>query len=143
MPSVEKITALLFAAIVGGLLIAWVNPGSPQLTDLSIKRMQFAALSKPDITTLDASSFVPAREPFRHQGRFGVARISFDVTDPVSADLALFIRRVRDNYSVYVNGKLAAPTPGTLASKRRVSTVPPGSSFKASNRTSTDWLAAW
>jgi signal transduction histidine kinase len=46
-----------------------------------------------------------------------VSRIEFQVTEPKDADLALFIRRARDNYAVYVNGKLAAATPGILAER--------------------------
>jgi signal transduction histidine kinase len=117
MQGARKIAALLLAAIAGALLIAWVDPGSPDLADLRVKRMLFAPLPSPDIALLDGASFAPAQEPFRHQGRFGVARIEFDVPDAAAADLALFIRRVRDNYAVYVNGKLAAPTPGTLGER--------------------------
>lgn len=113
-PGWEKIAALVLGAAISWALIVWVDAASPGIADLRVTRMLFATLPKPEISLLPGAQFVPAEEPFRHGGRFGVARIAFDVVDPQSADLALFIRRVRDNYEVYVNGKLAAPAPGTL-----------------------------
>jgi hypothetical protein len=74
---------------------------------------------------LDETKFVASAEPFNHTGRFGVARIAFEVADPATANLALFIRRARDNYAVYVNGSLAAPTPGMLAEQSTLHGVLP------------------
>ncbi len=49
-----------------------------------------------------------------------MARLEIAISDPQTADLALFIKRARDNYAVYVNGKLASPTPGTLGRSSRL-----------------------
>lgn len=113
----EKITALVLATIVSWLLIAWVDVGSPGIADLLVDRMQFATLAHPDIAELPNADFKPKTKPFRHEGRFGVARIMFDVQNPQTADLALLVRRARDNYAVYVNGHLAALTPGMLGER--------------------------
>jgi two-component system sensor histidine kinase UhpB len=113
----EKITALVLAAVVSWLLIAWVDVGSPGIADLRVGKLDLAALPRPDIAALREENFVTASGRLRHEGRFGVARIRFDVHDPQTAGLALFIRRVRDNYAVYVNGRLAAAAPGTLADR--------------------------
>ncbi|NOT41183.1 MAG: hypothetical protein HOP13_11885 [Alphaproteobacteria bacterium] len=112
-----KITALIAAAIIGFALVLWVNPGSPAIADLRVKQMQMAPLPTPDIAALDETRFVTKAAPFGHIGRFGVSRIEFQVADPKDTDLALFVRRARDNYAVYVNGKLAAATPGILADR--------------------------
>jgi signal transduction histidine kinase len=110
-----KLAALLFAAVFSWLLIRWVDLGSPAIASYRISHLKLAPLPRPDIAALDESKFETVQSlRFRHAGKFGVARIEFVVTDPNTADLALFVRRARDNYAVYVNGKLAAPTPGTL-----------------------------
>ncbi len=114
----EKLAATALAAIVSWLLVAWIDVRSPAIADLRVRTLELAALSHPDIAALSGAHFITSSGTlFRHKGRFGVARLKFDVLDPQSADLALFIRRVRDNYAVYVNGRLAAAAPGTLADR--------------------------
>lgn len=113
----EKITALALAAALSWLLIVWVDVGSPGIADLLVDRMQFAKVARPNISELRAADFKPKTKPFRHEDRFGIARIAFDVSHPQTADLALLVRRARDNYSVYVNGNLAASTPGMLGER--------------------------
>jgi signal transduction histidine kinase len=110
-----KAVAVALGAIASWLLIAWVDVGSPGIADLLIDRMQFAKLSRPDIAALSEADLKPKTKPFRHEDRFGVARITFHVADTRSSDMALLVRRVRDNYAVYVNGHLASPAPGSLS----------------------------
>jgi two-component system, NarL family, sensor histidine kinase UhpB len=110
----EKIAALALASLVSWLLIAWVDVGAPSVRDLLVERIEFAPLSRPDIADASTATFETKTRPFRRDGRFGVARLTYEVANPQTADLALLSRRVRDNYAVYVNGRLAAPAPGTL-----------------------------
>lgn len=110
-----RIAAMLIAACVGLLLVAWIDTGSRAIEDLSVKRLLVQPLARPDITDVRPVKYTPKDIPFRLGGRFAAARIAFETPDPAAGDLALFIRRGRDNYAVYVNGRLAAPTPGILS----------------------------
>ena len=115
-----KALSILLAGIASWLLVTWVDVYSPGISDLQVRSMELAALSTPNPAALAQATFVPAqsaRDTFRHAGRFGVARLKFLVRDPQSEGLALFVRRVRDNYAVYVNGRLALPAPGLLAER--------------------------
>jgi two-component system, NarL family, sensor histidine kinase UhpB len=113
----QNIAALTLAAIVSWLLIDWVDVGSPSIADLLVKRIEFAKLTRPDPAELPTAQFEPKTKPFRHESRFGVARITFDVADPQTADVALLVRRIRDNYAVYLNDHLAAPAPGAIGER--------------------------
>lgn len=113
----EKPAALFLGVAISWALICWVDVTSPVIADLRVERFQSATLPRPDIALLADARFEPMVEPFRHGGPFGVARMSVTVLDPAKANLALFTRRVRDNYAVYVNGKLAAPAPGLLGER--------------------------
>jgi signal transduction histidine kinase len=52
-------------------------------------------------------------------------RIEFDVADPSKSDLALLIPRARDNFAVYINGQLGAPTPGMLGDQSTLHGIHP------------------
>ena len=110
-----KFLALCLGIVTGLALVVWVDAGSTAIADLRIAHAKMAPLAAPDYALVRAAAFVP-RDGGRlvHDGRFGVARITFYVSDPATADLALLVRRARDNYAVYVNGTLAAPVPGRL-----------------------------
>jgi signal transduction histidine kinase len=110
----EKSAAFILALLTSWLLVAWVDVGSPGIRDLLVERLQFAPLERPNIADIPTAAFETKTRPFRRDGRFGVVRLTYDVADPQTADLALLSRRVRDNYAVYVNGQLAAPAPGQL-----------------------------
>lgn len=116
-PGWEKLAGLILGVAISWGLVVWVDVASPGIADLRIAQFQAATLPRPDIALLADARFEPMAEPFRHRGRFGVARYSFDVVDPATTDLALFTRRVRDNYAVYVNGKLLSPAPGVLGER--------------------------
>lgn len=109
-----KLASLIAAALAGWLLIQWIDARSSAIFDLRVDRLQMATLSAPEIAAVASAAFTWQEPPFRHQGRYGVARLETEIADPRTADLALFIKRARDNYAVYVNGRLASPTPGTL-----------------------------
>lgn len=113
----EKLAALGFAGLVSWILIAWVDVTAPGIADLRVTSAKLAPLSHPDFNEVATAAFAPAKPPFWHAGRFGVARIVFDVARPATSDLALMTRGSRDNYAVYVNGRLAAPIPGRLSNR--------------------------
>ncbi|MFM9863418.1 MAG: sensor histidine kinase [Micropepsaceae bacterium] len=113
----QKVVAVIAAGAVSWLLIVWVDIGAPAIADLRVEKLELASVPRPDIGALREANFVTASGRFRHEGRFGVARIRFNVGDPRTSDLALFILRVRDNYAVYVNGRLAAAAPGVMADR--------------------------
>lgn len=113
----QKSVALVLALLTSWLLVAWVDVYSPRIADLSIDRFDFAKLERPDISQLRTADFKPKAKPFRHEGRYGVSRVAFEVAEPRTADVALFVRRIRDNYAVYINGSLASPAPGLLGER--------------------------
>lgn len=113
----EKLIAVISAGAISWLLIVWVDVGAPAVADLRVEKFELAPLPRADIAALREQDFVTVSGHLRHQGRFGVARIRFNVSDPRTSDLALLILRVRDNYAVYVNGSLAAAAPGTLGDR--------------------------
>lgn len=119
-----KIAAAALAAAVSAILIAWVHLGAPSIDDLRIQNAMLASIPRPDIAALPYAEFAPATPPFWHATRFGVARIEVDVPDP-QADVALFTFRARDNYLVYINGKLAAPPLGTVADRSTIQGLNP------------------
>jgi two-component system, NarL family, sensor histidine kinase UhpB len=110
----QKVAALVLAATASWLLIRWIDFGSPRIADLRVERALLATIDQPTIDNAANATFAPAQTPYWAKGRFGVLRIEFDVADPNTSDLALLILRARDNFAVYVNGKLGAPTPGML-----------------------------
>ncbi|MDZ4739035.1 MAG: hypothetical protein SGJ03_03935 [Alphaproteobacteria bacterium] len=120
-----KIATVIAAVMASYVLLNWMDIASPGIADLRVHRLKFAPSNQLDITNLPASAFVEKPAPFYTAGTFGAARLEFDVTNPATANLALYIRRVRDNYAVYVNGKLAAPTPGQLSDRPTLHGVEP------------------
>ena len=120
-----KIATIIAAVMASYVLLNWMDIASPGIADLRVHRLKFAPSNQLDITNLPASAFVEKPAPFYTAGTFGAARLEFDVTNPATANLALYIRRVRDNYAVYVNGKLAAPTPGQLSDRPTLHGVEP------------------
>ena len=112
-----RLSALLAGLLVGALLYRWVGYTQPAAEPYRIESMQLASLPSPDYALAAQGIFVEGTRPFQFKGRHGVARIRFRVDDPATADLALFIGRARDNYEIYVNGKLAMPAKGVLGQK--------------------------
>lgn len=112
----QKFLAAIAAIIVGLLLLDWIDINSPAIADLRKTNLEMATLKAPDIALAEQARYVSVSEPLRLDGTFVAARLNFTTSDPESADMALFIRRVRDNYAVYVNGKLASPVIGTMSS---------------------------
>lgn len=109
-----KIAALILAIAVSWLLIRWIDFGTPRIADLRVEHALLASVDAPTLESAAGARFAPAKAPFWSEGQFGILRIEFDVADPKTSDLALLILRARDNFAVYVNGKLGAQTPGIL-----------------------------
>jgi signal transduction histidine kinase len=112
-----RLTALLAGLLVGALLYRWVGYTQPAAEPYRIQSMQLASLPSPDYALAAEAQFMEGTRPFQFKGRHGIARIRFRVDDPATADLALFIGRARDNYEIYLNGKLAMPAKGMLDQK--------------------------
>lgn len=112
-----RLTALLAGLLVGALLYRWVGHTQPAAEPYRIQSLQIASLPSPDYALAAEARFMEAARPFQFKGRHGVARIRFRIDDPATADLALFIGRARDNYEIYVNGRLAMPAKGMLGQK--------------------------
>lgn len=110
-----RLASIAVACLIAFALITWIDLTSPGIADLRITQIQFAKLKSPNIEELAQADFQPLREPFRLGAFAAVARIEFDRDKQPNEPLALFIRRGRDNYAVYVNGQLAANTPGQLS----------------------------
>lgn len=111
----SKLVAAFAALVFAAFLIDWIDMRSPAIADLRQRKLDMARLSAPDIDEALRASYVAQQEPLRLTGKFVAARLAFNVDDPAKANLSLFIRRIRDNYAVYINGKLASPLVGVLS----------------------------
>ncbi|MEQ1753278.1 MAG: ATP-binding protein [Micropepsaceae bacterium] len=114
-PAQSRTIAALAAILVSWALLQWIDIRSPAIADLQMARLEMAPLSAPDIELAARAEYTLKDEPFRLDGNFVAARLTFQADNPASTDLAIFIRRVRDNYAVYVNGKLASPVVGEIS----------------------------
>jgi two-component system, NarL family, sensor histidine kinase UhpB len=120
-----KIASVFAAILASYFLLEWMDIPSSGIADLRVHRLKFATSDSIEISKLSAKDFVEKSPPFYTRGTLGVARLEFTVVNPATAGLALYIRRVRDNYAVYVNGHLAASTPGTLLPRPTLHGVSP------------------
>ena len=114
-PAIVKTAAAIAALIVSYLILDWIDLKSASIAEFQFKQLEMATISAHDIAQATTATYTVVREPFRMPGPFAAARISFQIDNPHTADVALFIRRVRDNYAVYVNGKLASPIIGEIS----------------------------
>jgi hypothetical protein len=120
-----RLSAVLVALLAGWILFTWLDVGAPAIADLEVLQLELADLPEPTVEAVAAASFELRPPPFRFKAPFGVARLKVQIKDPAQASLALFIRRVRDNYMVLVNGQLAAHAPGTLSAEPTLDGIQP------------------
>jgi two-component system, NarL family, sensor histidine kinase UhpB len=109
-----QLAGLLISVLIFWAVVIWINPNTPEIADLKVARLQLAGLASPDIGALLEADLAPVTQPIRSPYRFAVIRVEARVADPQTADVAVFFRRARDNCATYVNGHLAAPTPGIV-----------------------------
>ena len=120
-----RLSAVMAALLAGWLLFTWLDVGAPAIADLEVLQLELADLPEPTMEAVAGAAFETRPPPFRFKTPFGVARLKVRIDDPAQASLALFIRRVRDNYMVLVNGQLAAHAPGTLSAEPTLDGIQP------------------
>jgi two-component system, NarL family, sensor histidine kinase UhpB len=120
-----RLSAVVAALLAGWILFTWLDVGAPAIADLEVLQLELADLPEPTAVAVAGASFELRSPPFRFKAPFGVARLKVQVDDPAQASLALFIRRVRDNYMVLVNGQLAAHAPGNLSAQPTLDGIQP------------------
>jgi two-component system sensor histidine kinase UhpB len=120
-----RLSAVIAALLAGWLLFTWLDVGAPAIADLEVLQLELADLPEPTMEAVAGAAFETRPPPFRFKTPFGVARRKVRIDDPAQASLALFIRRVRDNYMVLVNGQLAAHAPGTLSAEPTLDGIQP------------------
>lgn len=120
-----RLSAVLAALLAGWILFTWLDVGAPAIADLEVHQLEMADLAAPTPEAATGADFQLRAPPFRFKAPFGVARLKVQVDDPAQGSLALYIRRVRDNYMVLVNGKLAAHAPGTLSAEPTLDGIQP------------------
>ena len=120
-----RLSAVVAALLAGWILFTWLDVGAPAIADLEVLELELADLPEPTAAAVAAAAFERRPPPFRFKSPFGVARLKVRIDDPSQASLALFIRRVRDNYMVLVNGQLAAHAPGTLSAEPTLDGIQP------------------
>ncbi len=124
-PGLIRLSAVMAAFLAGWFLFNWLDVGAPAIADLEVRELQMADLPEPTGDAVARAGFRQQGIPFRFTSAFGVARIIIRVEDPATATPALFIRRVRDNYMVLLNGQLAAHAPGTLSAQPTLDGIQP------------------
>jgi signal transduction histidine kinase len=113
------------AFMAGWFLFNWLDVGAPAIADLELRELLMADLPEPTGEAVAGASFKRQGIPFRFTSGFGAARIVIRIEDPATASPALFIRRVRDNYMVLLNGQLAAHAPGILSAQPTLDGIQP------------------
>lgn len=120
-----RLSAVLAALLSGWILFTWLDVGAPAIADLEVLQLEMADLDAPTAQAVAGAEFRKLAPPYRFRRPFGVARLRITVDDPAHASLALYIRRVRDNYMVLVNGQVAAHAPGTLSAEPTLDGIQP------------------
>lgn len=120
-----RLSAVMAAFMAGWFLFNWLDVGAPAIADLELRELLMADLPEPTGEAVAGASFKRQGIPFSFTSGFGAARIVIRIEDPATASPALFIRRVRDNYMVMLNGQLAAHAPGSLSAQPTLDGIQP------------------